>query len=661
MKDDGAKPAGAVFLSYASQDAEAAKRICAALRAAGIEVWFDQSELRGGDAWDQRIRGQIRECALFMPIISANTNARAEGYFRLEWHLAEQRTYLMAQDRPFLVPVVVDATSDVEARVPERFYERQWTRLPGGEASGEFCERVRKLLEGETVGHEVRFHTVAGAGAPAPAAPSAGHRPSVSAMAGAAIALLAITVIAVWRPWESKVADASGASGSGTRSVSAVSDAKVLLRRAQKILREGDDMNRENVFFAEELLKKAAALDSTDAEILSAQALLSLDIRQQYLYDISSSRLESIRVQAERALKLAPESDYAELAYASYLCATKLDVPAAPSLLEGQKRLRALVAKAPNNRDFRRALAWSLTNSTDPRDEIFAEYERSHAIPGGDEVAMVRQGMSYFWQGRFAEAERSCALSLAVRPSGRAQILDVLLKLCWRGDLDAAMKAMEAWPAWLLLEERGAFVAGLVWLWRGVPDQALAAFRTVKREYFRDTLYTGPRAVLEAVALEAAGRPDAVNALCDRALRVIENIEDDWLGLPLTKAALLARTGKKEAAESELRAWVQTYNRGSYILPRADFWTLHAIYDLHELVNKRTVASFPILEKVVSGENPSKTVFPRAALRLNPAFETWWKDPRFAALLERAPAPDDNPAPRASAMERSTDPTPRPD
>jgi len=33
----------AVFLSYASQDAEAAKKICEALRAAGVEVFFDQS------------------------------------------------------------------------------------------------------------------------------------------------------------------------------------------------------------------------------------------------------------------------------------------------------------------------------------------------------------------------------------------------------------------------------------------------------------------------------------------------------------------------------------------------------------------------------------------------------------------------------------------
>lgn len=44
---------GAVFLSYASQDAQPARKICDALRTAGIEVRFDQSELRGGDAWDQ--------------------------------------------------------------------------------------------------------------------------------------------------------------------------------------------------------------------------------------------------------------------------------------------------------------------------------------------------------------------------------------------------------------------------------------------------------------------------------------------------------------------------------------------------------------------------------------------------------------------------------
>ncbi len=35
---------------------ESARRLCGALRSAGIEVWFDQSERRGGDAWDAAIR-----------------------------------------------------------------------------------------------------------------------------------------------------------------------------------------------------------------------------------------------------------------------------------------------------------------------------------------------------------------------------------------------------------------------------------------------------------------------------------------------------------------------------------------------------------------------------------------------------------------------------
>jgi hypothetical protein len=60
-----------IFLSYASQAAAAARRICDALRTAGHEVWFDQSELRGGDAWDAAIRKQVKECALFIPLISS--------------------------------------------------------------------------------------------------------------------------------------------------------------------------------------------------------------------------------------------------------------------------------------------------------------------------------------------------------------------------------------------------------------------------------------------------------------------------------------------------------------------------------------------------------------------------------------------------------------
>jgi len=50
--------------------------------------------------------------ALPCPVISAHTRTRAEGYFRLEWKLAIDRSHLMAADKAFLVPVAIDATRD---------------------------------------------------------------------------------------------------------------------------------------------------------------------------------------------------------------------------------------------------------------------------------------------------------------------------------------------------------------------------------------------------------------------------------------------------------------------------------------------------------------------------------------------------------------------
>ncbi|MDQ5980371.1 MAG: adenylate cyclase, partial [Verrucomicrobiota bacterium] len=137
----------AVFLSYAREDAEAARRIAEALRGFGIEVWFDMNELRGGDAWDSKIRGQIKSCALFMPLISQRTEERTEGYFRREWKLAVDRSHDMAGGRTFIVPVVIDDTPEAEAAVPEEFMRYQWTRLAGGEPSPDFVAQIKRLLE----------------------------------------------------------------------------------------------------------------------------------------------------------------------------------------------------------------------------------------------------------------------------------------------------------------------------------------------------------------------------------------------------------------------------------------------------------------------------------------------------------------------------------
>jgi TolB-like protein len=188
---------GAVFLSYAREDAEAARRIADALRAFGMEVWFDQSELRGGDAWDSKIKTQIRSCAIFLPIISAQTQKRSEGYFRREWKFGVERTHDMASGVAFVVPVVIDDTTEASAMVPEEFMRFQWTRLPRGVPTPQFIEQVKQIIENprSPAGKDrppQRQQTLSGGSAPAP-----GRRYPIGIVA-ALVAIIASCAVAVY-------------------------------------------------------------------------------------------------------------------------------------------------------------------------------------------------------------------------------------------------------------------------------------------------------------------------------------------------------------------------------------------------------------------------------------------------------------------------------
>jgi TolB-like protein len=145
---DSQTPRPSVFLSYASEDRQAARLLRDALPNYGLDVWYDESELGGGEAWDQKIRRQIRECDYFMPVVSAQTESRHEGYFRREWRLAVERTLDMADDHPFLLPIVIDDTDQSVARVPEKFLAVQWLRVPGGKPTRALESLCRRIASG---------------------------------------------------------------------------------------------------------------------------------------------------------------------------------------------------------------------------------------------------------------------------------------------------------------------------------------------------------------------------------------------------------------------------------------------------------------------------------------------------------------------------------
>lgn len=136
-------PEGAIFISYAREDIEAVRELKSGLDAEGLTVWFDMDRLGAGDAWDNKIRRNIQTCALFIAVTSVNTENREEGYFRREWRYAVDRSWNMADDKPFIVPVIVDETAH-PSRIPDRFKGLHMARLPGGQVTGDFVRRLRQ-------------------------------------------------------------------------------------------------------------------------------------------------------------------------------------------------------------------------------------------------------------------------------------------------------------------------------------------------------------------------------------------------------------------------------------------------------------------------------------------------------------------------------------
>jgi len=111
---------------------------------------------------------------------------------------------LMSDRVAFLVPVVINDTSDTQADVPERFRAVQWTRLPGGVARPEFVTRIKRLLSPQTL--------TAARSVDAESGSSPIHRatnwlsPSRRALpvAVAVLLLAALTYLLIRKPWTAR-------------------------------------------------------------------------------------------------------------------------------------------------------------------------------------------------------------------------------------------------------------------------------------------------------------------------------------------------------------------------------------------------------------------------------------------------------------------------
>lgn len=144
-----------VFVSYASENREAARRIADALCALGFsDVWLDQKKLIAGDSWSHRIDDAIEGCDYFMPLLSRQADGRREGVFWEEWRKALARANRIQDE--FILPIGVD--DELPARAGYKriagaefaaFYARHLVHAPQGmlddESRHQLTERAMRF------------------------------------------------------------------------------------------------------------------------------------------------------------------------------------------------------------------------------------------------------------------------------------------------------------------------------------------------------------------------------------------------------------------------------------------------------------------------------------------------------------------------------------
>jgi len=661
LNDARSAPRGAIFLSYASQDAEAAKRICEALRAAGVEVWFDvEGGLETGDEWDAKIRRQIKECVLFLALISANTQARDEGYFRIEWELAAQRALGIASGVPFILPVVIDATREPEALVPDRFRAVQWTRLPGGEVTPEVKARLLKLWS-HRVGlakHQAAESASGRAPVAADTSPPArlGRSPPraaiMLALAVAALAAGVVTFLGSRRPAGGPEVTAPATTAAslapGQPSTSAVRDwpGSPELKRAVALL-DGLQSIPEDFRLAEEIAERHVGKNPTDAEAITVLAR----VHSMWLlrgWDRSSARYQKAKNTAERALQLAPDEPEAHLALAIHLFARGAEAQRALDLAQ---RAVDLAPEEPRFHRMRDNCLWVLHVSpasvfnefgAEPESEglrlALASARRTVELFPRDALVRYELSRHYRNTGRYQDFERTLEETLALAPLGNALVWKARARFGFHGDLPGMKAVLDQVPVRVRGIERTVLGYFLYSAFTGRPDSGLDALNGFVEPWLIDFDFRGPRALLVAALLELAGKKELARVQYDLALVELlkyRSLSPEDNQTYLNEAWIKHALGRSEEARGALRTYSESIPRPLSISPLNTWWFQAIPATL--LIGDRTTALALIREASASRRDGRATI--RSRLALDARLVAFRDDPEIAALLAEPAGP----------------------
>jgi hypothetical protein len=97
-----------IFLSYAQEDFESARRLFNDLKALGVNIWFDKESLLPGQNWRVAITGAIKRSRYFLAVLSGNSVTK-KGYVQKEMKHALEVVDEYPETEIFLIPVRLNA------------------------------------------------------------------------------------------------------------------------------------------------------------------------------------------------------------------------------------------------------------------------------------------------------------------------------------------------------------------------------------------------------------------------------------------------------------------------------------------------------------------------------------------------------------------------
>ncbi|MCD4652761.1 toll/interleukin-1 receptor domain-containing protein [bacterium] len=107
-----------VFVSYAREDAKAAKKLYADLKIAGVQPWLDTESLSPGQKWRVEIRTAIRASRYFLLLLSSKS-VQKKGYFQKEIKEALDVLDEFPESDIYLLPIRLDECDTDYERIRE--------------------------------------------------------------------------------------------------------------------------------------------------------------------------------------------------------------------------------------------------------------------------------------------------------------------------------------------------------------------------------------------------------------------------------------------------------------------------------------------------------------------------------------------------------------